>query len=108
MLGYIIQKQLRQETAALHHAYANSGATRGSCEVQCIIGMVKKRKVKTFGHVVRANESLANTIFQCSVEGKDHEEGEQDSGSTDQRTVSGRAVDRRGGGEQIHHEADYT
>ena len=69
--------------------------------------MVKKRKGRTFGHVGRANESLANTILQCSVERKDHEEGQQDSGSTDQRTVGGRAVDRMGGDQSMHHGADY-
>ena len=50
--------------------------------VRCdtLLEMGKKRNVKWFGHVVIANGTLANTTVKGTVEGKDHEEGQQDSG----------------------------
>ena len=50
-----------------------------------LLEIVKKRKLRWFGHVVRVKGTLLNTILQSKVEVKDHEEGQQDSGWTIQR-----------------------
>ena len=36
-----------------------------------LLEIVKKRKLRWFGHVVRVKGTLANTILQGKVEGKD-------------------------------------
>ena len=62
--------------------------------------IIKKMKVRWSGHVVREKGTLANTILQSKVGGKDHGEGQQDSGGTMQRNGQSWAWMRRGGSQR--------
>ena len=62
------------------------GDTQESCSahwVGCVIlVIVKKRKVRLFGHMVRSKEHWQPPACRVKSMGKDHEEGQQDSGLT--------------------------
>ena len=47
-----------------------------------LLEIVKKRMVGWTGHAVTVKGTLANTVLQSRLHGKDHEEGQQDSGWT--------------------------
>ena len=55
-----------------------------------LLEIVKKRKLRWFGHVVRVKGTLANTILQGKYEGgEDQEEGQQYGGWMMQRNGQG-------------------